>query len=112
LIRAGRFRKRIDIVEVKTTRSSSGALVPSESVFACAWAAIEPLNGRELFDAARESVSISTRVRMRPIEGVTEAMHVDFEGRKYDIETVINHNERDREMILMCSERKEGLPVG
>lgn len=70
---------------------------------------IEPLNGREYLAASGENSDVSTRIRMRYDSSVKTAKPHDRIVDQsqspqvvYDIESVINPRERDREVIFMC----------
>ena len=75
-------------------------------------AAIEPLRGDERFTAQQEVAQVTTRIRTRFLAGVVAKMRVQFIDlaqdpdltRLYDILSVINVGQRDREMHLMCKE--------
>ena len=70
------------------------------------WAAIEPLKGDERWAAAYAQATTTHRVTMRPpgIE-ITPAHRIIFGSRIFEIESVINVEERNRELVLMCVEK-------
>jgi SPP1 family predicted phage head-tail adaptor len=72
--------------------------------FATAWASIEPLNGREFFAAQQVNAEVTARIRLRYLPGVTRQMQVKFGSRTFAIESVINVEERNRELQLMVKE--------
>jgi len=67
------------------------------------WARVEPLSGRELFQAQQIQASINTRFTIRHITGITPKMRISYDSKNYQIESVINTNEQNREIQLMCS---------
>ena len=62
--------------------------------------------GRAYFEAQTAGSKIDTRIRIRYELGVTdevdESMRVSCNGVIYDINSVINVNMLNRELILMC----------
>jgi SPP1 family predicted phage head-tail adaptor len=68
------------------------------------WAAVEPLQGRELFAAQEHHSEVTTRIRIRYRPGITAAMRVAFDGRLYNIRSIIDREERHRELQLLCTE--------
>ena len=72
--------------------------------FATVWASIEPLIGREYFAQEREQATVSHKIRMRHFPGITHKMRVAWESRLFEIESVLNVGERNREIVLMCRE--------
>ena len=103
-MRAGPMRQRITIETPTETQAADGSITRTWETFITVWASIEPLAGREYFAAAREQADVSHRIRMRYTEGITHKTRVSFESRIFEIESVINTGERNRELILMCRE--------
>lgn len=68
------------------------------------WMSIEPLNGRELFAAQEHASNVTVRIRIRYRDDVNATMRVLHEGKYYEIEAVLDHELRHREMELLCSE--------
>ena len=104
-MRAGKLRHRITIEQNTPTRDALGAEVDSWSSFAVRWAAVEPLGGREFWDARRVNAERRVRFRLRYVVGVTPEMRVSFDGRVFDIQAVIDVEERNRELQLVCEEQ-------
>lgn len=72
--------------------------------FAYVWARIEPLSGREYFAAQQINSEISVRVTIRYLPGITTGTRVVFGGRIFDVLSVVNPEERNISLILMCKE--------
>jgi len=68
------------------------------------WASVEDLSGREFFEAERAGAAVSARIRMRYQSGVVEEMRAVWGSRTFDIESVIEADQRKRELHLMCKE--------
>ena len=103
-MRAGRLRQRVTIQQRAGTQDSYGQLDDDWDDVATVWGAVEPLRGREFLEARREGADVTTRIVIRHRPGVTPAMRVSYDSRVFDIQTVINTDERDRELVLMCRE--------
>ena len=104
-MRGGGLRHRLTIERKSITQNELGDPVESWSTFAQRWASVEPLRGREFFDAQQVNAEITVRFRLRYTEGVAPEMRVNFDGRLFDVRAVVNVDERKAELILMCSER-------
>lgn len=104
--RAGRFRHQIVIQKNTPVQSASGAAVESWSTFATVFAGVEPVKGREYFGAGRINAETTHLIVLRWLAGVDETMRIAFDGRVFDIQAVINKDERDRDLELTCVERK------
>lgn len=105
-MRTGKLRHRVEVQRYGTSYDPEGEPIQEWQLLAKAWAAIEPLKGEEYFAAATIQAQISHKVTMRPpgIE-ITPADRIIFGSRIFEIESVINVEERNRELVLMCVEK-------
>ena len=102
---AGRLNKRITLERlIQEQDPIYGApldtWVPTYSV----WAAIEPVSGREYWQAKLALAEKTIRIRMRYLPGIDSSMRVAYSGRIFSIQSVINVDEANREIQLMCLE--------
>ena len=67
-----------------------------------AWAAVEPLRGREVIraDAVANITDVLVKLRYRP--GVLASMRIKHGSDTYSIATVINIKSANREVELLC----------
>lgn len=72
------------------------------------WGSVEPLRGKEFFEAQKESAAVTHRVKVRHGTAFTAKDQVRLGSRKFEIKAVINPLERDRELHLMCIELVDG----
>jgi len=103
-MRAGKLRNTIAIEQVAETQDADGSVIESWSTFASAQASIEPISGREYFAAQTTQADVTHRISLRYLAGVMPKMRVKYGSRIFDILSVININERNRELQLMCRE--------
>lgn len=109
-MRIGRLRHRVTIQQYTTTDNEYGEPVPTWADVATVWASVEPLSGNERMIAQQRNASLTHKVVIRYLAGVTAEMRVKFGDRYFAIvEPPMNIDERDREMHLMCV---EGLQDG
>jgi SPP1 family predicted phage head-tail adaptor len=106
-MQAGRLRHRVTVQRATDAIDQYGDQTPTWTSLGTVWASVEPLNGREYFAAAQMQSEVSTRIVIRPISGVTLTPkdRVKFGSRYFDIQSVINRDERNRELQLLCVER-------
>lgn len=107
MMQAGRLNRRIIIHQNTPTRDANGGEVESWSVLAYRWASLEPINGREYFTAQQTASEVTHRVRIRydyTVKTVTPKMRIVYGSRTFDIESVINPRESNKELVLMCRE--------
>jgi SPP1 family predicted phage head-tail adaptor len=104
---AGKLRHKVTLEQLDTGQDSAGAVERSWSDFARdIWASVEPLSGREYFQAQQVASETSVRVRIRYRSGVLPTMRVVYGDRRFEILAVIDPEERHRELQLMCSETR------
>lgn len=108
-MRAGPLRHRVTLESGSETQDSAGGIVLSFTTVATVWASVEPVRGKEYFAAQQVASDVTHLVRLRRQPGIspTTKWRVIFNGRKFDIESVIEVLERRREWQLMCIERHQ-----
>ena len=115
-MQAGRLRHRLILQSKAETRDSYGATLITWDTVTTVWGAIEPLSGKEYF--AQQEVQSESKVRIviRYYSGVLPSWRVSHGGLYYDIEDVLNHDTRNRQLTLMCrqgvSETGSDTPAG
>ena len=103
-MKAGKLRHRVTIKQKSVSRDSYGAEDITWQVVATVWAAVEPLQGREFIDGKQLQAERTTRIRIRYRSGVAPEMRVVFGSHVYDVQSVIEPETRNRELVLMCKE--------
>lgn len=109
-MRTGPLNKRVRIQRRVEVQNDTNEVVISYLDWQEVWAAIEPLTGREFFAAQQISADISTRIRIRALDGVNRKMRVLYTRKAgspteidyYEIDSVIPVLENNREVYLMC----------
>ena len=102
---AGKLRHRVTIKQKSTTRDAAGGEVVAWTTFATVWGSVEPMRGQEYLEANRVGAQVDTRIRIRYASGVLPSMQAVYGSHTYDILSVINVEERNIEMQLMCKEK-------
>lgn len=113
-MKAGTLRHVVSIQQRSATIDSVGDVSDSWSTLISARAEVRPLNARELFaaQATQSEVTHQVTVRWRPeLTPPTQASayRVLFGARVLAVHGVMNMDERNREVRLLCS---EGLSNG
>lgn len=105
-MQAGKLSHRIKLQQMTGAGGQDSTGQPQETWTDVAevWAAVEPIRGREYFAAQQVNAETTHRVRIRYLVGVTPMMRILFGARVLRIEAVINVDERNRELQLMCVE--------
>lgn len=101
-MRAGSLTERVTLERFTMGQDEIGQPVEEWTPYATVWAAVEPLNGRDLIAAQPIRAEVTTCIRMRYRPGVSPADRIDHGGTIYNISTAINPKSRDAELVLMC----------
>ena len=106
--RIGVKRQRVEIQVEESVRDEAGGVANSFITKAKRWARVEPLRGREFFEASQTNSSVTHRVRMRHFPGLTTRHRLLYNGRVLSIRSVMNIDEQNIEDELLCEERDSG----
>ena len=102
---SGKLRHKIEIQSNIDTRDEFGAISGQTwTPFCYAWAAIEPLSGKEYFAAAQTQSTVSHKITMRYRSGIRTFFRISWNSRIFNILSVLNTKEENRELVLYCSE--------
>lgn len=104
----GSLRKRIAVLQRSDTQSLSGAMIPSWPTYVTLWGEITSPTGRELMAAQQVQANISHTVTLRwpgASYTITPSMRLSYKGRFFDINAILNEDERNRTLTLLCTER-------
>ena len=105
-MRIGKLRHKVEVQRFVTKKDEWGNTIEAWETLANVWAAIEPMKGEEFFAAMAFQSEITHKVTMRYFgERITTKDLLVFNGRTFDIESVINVEERNKELVLMCKEK-------
>lgn len=107
---SGKLNERILIQKYTATQNEFGEQVKTWATVHSCWASVNPIQGREWFTARQSLSNVDYRFRVRYIDtstdipdGITPKMRVVYNDMNYDIDSVINVGERDREIEIMCT---------
>ena len=106
-MRAGKLRHRITIQQYalgSPQRNASGELDGSWTAYLTVSASVDPVSGREPWLAQAHLSEVSHKVHIRYRAGITHDMRVLYGSRVFEIKAVLNFEERNRELLLLCTE--------
>lgn len=101
---AGSLRHVVTIQQPVETQDDYGQAVTSwRDVVTCP-ASIEPLSAREFFAAQQTKADVTHKVRLRYVAGIVPTMRLLFGSRIFQFSSVLNRDERNIELELLCKE--------
>lgn len=105
-MRSGRLRHRVKFYETNETQDDYGQPIQTNNSFFTLWSEIKPKSGQNKLTNAQHTDSTTHEIRIRYDKRVTEKLTAEFKGREFKIDYVLDVLERNREMILICTEYK------
>ena len=105
-MQAGFLRNQVELQTNSPSTNGFGEQIASWTTVATVWASITPLSGREFVEAKAREVDATVRITIRYRSDMlpTPNWRVKFGSRYYDIDSVINRDERGKTVDLMCRE--------
>lgn len=104
MMNVGQLRHRVTIQQLTRVEDEGGGYAEVWTEVATVWAAIKPLRGNERYEAQQVQSTLTHKVTIRYREGIKPQMRLTYKGRIFDIESVIDIEERHRWLELLCSE--------
>ena len=101
------LRHRIAIeAESRTDDGGGGSSNPwaAPVLVARVWAAIEPLRGTERLRAQQLDDTVTHKILLRYRADIRAEHRVTFRGRVFNIRSIVNLEERNRWLELLCEE--------
>lgn len=103
-LKAADFHHRVTFQRNTNAANSFGETVETWVDFVTLWSALEPLSGRRLWEAKQAFADCSGIIHTRYYPGITSAMRAKFGTRIFQIQAIINNDERNRELIIYVKE--------
>jgi len=108
MIDPGKMRHRITFQRYNGTIDSYGDIrddVAANWTAVCSvWAAIDPVSGREFYEAEQSQSQVTHKVRCRYFPGLETAYRIVYRGRVLHIVSVIDWEERHESYLIMARE--------
>lgn len=99
----GKMRHRITFQRQTTDKDRVGGYLDDYVDVATTWAQISPISGKEYFSQVRET-TVSHRIYCRYRPNITPRLRIKFGKRIFRILSVINWEERNEGLTIMCEE--------
>ncbi|SHF16394.1 phage head closure protein [Caloramator proteoclasticus] len=98
------LRHRITLQKLEMVQDSYGQATENWVDVVTVWAAVNPISGREFFQAETINSEVTHKILIRYRKGVEPSMRVKFKDRIFTILSVINFQEKNEALQLMCKE--------
>lgn len=104
-MQAGKLRHRLTLQQSTDANNTRGEAIENWADEANIWGSIRPLSGREGFAANQMYASATHEIRIRYRAGVVPKKRLKHGVRVFDIDAVLNVDERNRELVCIATER-------
>ena len=106
-INPGRLNKRVDFYRYTEVETSLGDTRTELQKATSVWAEIKPVRGTEFLEYYREANQLQFKLTMRWLEGLTEKDVIVYQGRQFEINSIINIMEANAYLEVYCTESKD-----
>jgi SPP1 family predicted phage head-tail adaptor len=107
MIDAGKLRERVTVQIASGTTNALGETVLTWANSTAVWASVDGVSAREALAAGQQEVTITHKVRMRYLPGLTQSMRFSWRSRTLEIVSLLEHGNRS-EHEAICQETKDG----
>ena len=104
-MQAGKLRHLLTLQQATDVLNARGEPIPAWANVTTLWGEITPLSGREGLQAQQMYASATHRIRIRYRAGVVPKMRFLKGTREFEIDVVLNVDERNRELVCFATER-------
>ncbi|MDT2277698.1 phage head closure protein, partial [Paenibacillus larvae] len=103
----GKLNKRITIKKHEPLPDGAGGYEDDDGLadVATIWANIRPLRGREYWQSQQTQAEVTHSIMIRYRKDIDRSHVVNYSGRLFDIQHIINVDEANRTLILHCVEK-------
>lgn len=100
----GRLNKKVQIQRLTNLKNEYGEFEEVWQDLKEVWAEVKPLTGRSFFSAQQLNSEITHSVIIRYIENIKPSMRVMYKERVFEILYIMDFNEENKALQLMCKE--------
>lgn len=104
MIDAAKMRERVTVQIATGTTNTLGETVLAWSDSTSVWASVEGVSAREALDAGKQDTTITHRVRLRYLPGLTQRMRFAWRNRTLNIVSLLEYGNRT-EHVAICEEQ-------
>lgn len=103
MIDAGKLRERVTVQIASGTTNALGEQVLTWSNSSAVWASVEGVSAREALAAGQQDTTITHKVRMRYLPGLTQRDRFSWRSRTLSIVSLLEYGNRS-EHVAICEE--------
>ncbi len=104
-MKAGELKDKIMLLKLAEPLDPDGVPGKTYQVYKTVWGDFLTLSVKEYFEY-RTKNTFTSKVVIRYRSDVDESMKIRFEGEDYEIESVINHKNESRKLIILLTKER------
>lgn len=101
---SGELRHRVELQSATPVANGMGGFTDTWATVVTVWGAVWPVSAAEQVKAGAQTMTATHRIRIRYYEPVRASWRVKFGARYFSIGAIVNKDERNYQMDLVCSE--------
>lgn len=105
-VNIGQLRHRLELHSASPTPNDFNEPIDAWSSYGTVWGRISPMKGEELFHAQQTNATVTHKILIRYNSNVTAKHRVIFNSRIFEINAVLDPEERNEMLFLHCTEVK------
>jgi SPP1 family predicted phage head-tail adaptor len=98
------LNKKIVIQKPVSVSDGMGGFTETWQEVSTVWAAIWPISASETIKTMQVGMNITHRIRIRYIESLRASYRILWQGRYFNITSIINPNTENRWLDILCKE--------
>lgn len=103
MIDPGKLRERVTVQIASGSTNTLGETVLAWSNSTAVWASVEGVSAREALAAGQQETTITHRVRLRYLPGLSQQMRFAWRSRTLNIVSLLEYGNRS-EHVAICEE--------
>ncbi len=103
MIDSGKLRERVTVQVASGSTNTLGETVLAWSNSTAVWASVEGVSAREALAAGQQETTITHRVRLRYLPGLSQQMRFAWRSRTLNIVSLLEYGNRS-EHVAICEE--------
>jgi SPP1 family predicted phage head-tail adaptor len=105
---AGKYDKQIKFIAFEEIENEQGLteLKPIEKL--TCWASIEPLRGKEYYEAQKNRTENSYKITKRYHKNLSDSMLIQYQNQTFEIQNIVDPYMKHVELEFYCTEKSRG----
>lgn len=105
MVKVGKMDKRLNVMNVEKVSDGAGGYEEDRVIVKTTWGKIESIRGKEFWEAAQTQAEVSHAITIRYTKDVNRTHLMEYNGRIFDIQYIIDVDEARRFLEIRVLER-------